>query len=171
MHFDGAERAGRGPIATIGSMIDPDGPDELERARALHARSIVIDTHCDTTARLGEAGWDFAKRHADGHLDLPRLREGGVSTVFLAVFAPGPVEPGAGIAAAKRQLDLIHALVQSHPDETPEQRNAKTNAELNVASVFSALVQAKSLLQIATAIKDGTPVAEELVNMLRSLKG
>ncbi len=121
MRFDGAERAGRGPIGTIGPMIDPDG---LERARALHARSIVIDTHCDTTARLGEAGWDFAKRHEDGHLDIPRLREGGVSTVFLAVFAPGPVEPGAGIAAAKRQLDLIHSLIEGLRDELASVRTA-----------------------------------------------
>jgi membrane dipeptidase len=105
-------------------MIGPGEPDGLQRARALHARSILIDTHCDTTARLAKAGWDFGERHADGHVDLPRLREGGVSTVFFAVFAPGPVKPGAGVSAAKRQLDLIHSLIEHRPDELALVRSA-----------------------------------------------
>ena len=115
---------GAGRSLQSAPMIDQDEPDGLERARALHARSVVIDTHCDTTARLGKAGWDFAKRHGEGHVDLPRLREGSVSTVFLAVFAPGPVEPGAGIAAAKRQLGLIHSLIEGLHDELALARTA-----------------------------------------------
>jgi len=50
----------------------------LEAARTLHARAIVVDSHCDTTQRLLNPEWDFSKRHDDGHLDIPRLRAGGI---------------------------------------------------------------------------------------------
>ena len=55
------------------------GQDEA----ALHRRAIVIDTHVDTPQRmLFERGFDFAARHQDGQLDLPRMREGGLDAAF-----------------------------------------------------------------------------------------
>lgn len=88
--------------------------DYLHRARRLHDPAIVIDTHCDTTQRLMQPDWDFSVRHDDGHMDIPRLREGGVSGVFLAVYASGPVEAGAGIAAARTQIECIHQTVRQN---------------------------------------------------------
>ncbi|MCH8149340.1 MAG: dipeptidase [Planctomycetes bacterium] len=50
-------------------------------------------------------------------MDIPRLREGGYDAVFFAVWAPGPVEPGAGVAAARRQVDCIKKAVADHADD------------------------------------------------------
>lgn len=87
----------------------------LARARALHRRAVVIDAHCDTTQRLMRPAWDFARRHDDGHVDLPRLREGGVGAVIFAVFAmPSGDRPGADSAAARAQLDRLHAVSQEY---------------------------------------------------------
>lgn len=88
-----------------------------ERAAQLHRTAIVVDTHCDTTQRLLDPAWDIAKRHEHGHVDIPRLREGGYGAVFFAVWAPGPVEPGAGVAAARRQVDCIKKAVGDHPGD------------------------------------------------------
>jgi hypothetical protein len=55
----------------------------LESARALHEKSVVVDSHCDTTQRLTQPGWDFLARHNDGHVDVPRLQAGGVGAVLL----------------------------------------------------------------------------------------
>jgi len=83
-------------------------PDDLlSLANELHRRVIVIDTHCDTTQRLGADDWDFAARHDTGHVDIPRLGEGGIGAVFLAVWAKGPLPPGDGAAAARRQIEAI----------------------------------------------------------------
>jgi len=98
--------------------------ERLEHARRLHERAIVIDTHLDTTQRLKQPDWDFATRHDDGHVDVPRMREGGVGAVFLAVFQAAPVEPGAGIAAAREQIELIHAAVQQHERDLAFARTA-----------------------------------------------
>lgn len=100
------------------------GPETLARARALHDQAVVIDTHCDTTARLAENGWDITARHDTGHVDLPRLREGGVSALFLAVFKAGPLARGAGIAAARSQLELIREMVDRCADDFALVRSA-----------------------------------------------
>jgi len=88
--------------------------DYLQRARNLHDLAMLIDTHCDTTQRLLRADWDFSVRHDDGHVDIPRLREGGVGGVVLAVYASGPVEVGAGIAVARTQIERIHETTRRH---------------------------------------------------------
>ena len=49
-----------------------------KRARDLHRRTIVIDLHSDTTQRLLDEKMDLGKRQPDGHMDLPRMREGGL---------------------------------------------------------------------------------------------
>lgn len=72
------------------------------RARALHAASLVADLHADSL--LFER--DLLERGRHGHVDLPRLREGGVG---LQVFAVPTVVPvGANIDRTERgRLDLI----------------------------------------------------------------
>ncbi len=79
----------------------------LAKARGLHQSAVVVDSHCDTTQKLMQDGWDLSAYHADGHVDLPRLREGGVDVLFLAVFKRGPCEPGTGMAAARLQIQRI----------------------------------------------------------------
>jgi hypothetical protein len=60
--------------------VVPHAPYQIsEEARALHATIPVADLHADSLL------WnrDLLKRNDRGHVDLPRLREGGV---FLQVF-------------------------------------------------------------------------------------
>lgn len=52
----------------------------------------IFDGHNDTLQkRYEDPDWDFGTRHDDGHLDLPRAREGGVAGGFFAVFPPTSV--------------------------------------------------------------------------------
>jgi membrane dipeptidase len=53
----------------------------------------VFDGHNDALTREGEP--DLATRLPGGHLDLPRMREGGMRGGIFAVFTPSP-EEGAG---------------------------------------------------------------------------
>lgn len=54
----------------------------------------VFDGHNDTLQRrLNDPSWSFGERHDDGHLDLPRAREGGFAGGFFAVFPPTDVDP------------------------------------------------------------------------------
>lgn len=86
----------------------------LDRARELHRRSIVIDTHVDTTQRLIEPDFDMASRNALGHLDIPRLRDGGVDAVFFAVYAGGPIEPGDGAPIVREQMNRLRRMSEAN---------------------------------------------------------
>lgn len=96
----------------------------VDRARALHARAILIDTHVDTTQRLMDPAWDFATRDHRGHVDLPRLREGGVGGVFFAVWGPGDRDAQESVASARRQLDRLAEVVSAHRDDLALARTA-----------------------------------------------
>ena len=98
--------------------------DFLSRARKLHRRTLVVDTHCDTTQRLADPEFDLALRHDDGHVDIPRMREGGVDAMFFAVYAPGPVQPGAGVNTAHEQITNIQSTVHRHADALALARTA-----------------------------------------------
>jgi hypothetical protein len=48
------------------------------RAKQLHDRAIVVDSHDDTTQRLiFDKAFDIGKRNPNGNIDIPRMREGG----------------------------------------------------------------------------------------------
>ena len=88
------------------------------RAKQLHDRAIVIDSHDDTTQRLlYEKGFDIAARHADGNIDIPRMREGGLDALFFSIWMPSEVT---GPPAVRRALDLIDSVreaVRKHPND------------------------------------------------------
>jgi microsomal dipeptidase-like Zn-dependent dipeptidase len=74
-------------------------------ARALHDASTVVDLHADSLL----FGRDLTRRSAVGHVDLPRLREGGVA---LQVFGAATVAPaGMNIERTERgAFDLLGLL-------------------------------------------------------------
>jgi membrane dipeptidase len=113
--------------AVLGALLATScasGPPTPERARAIHERLIVLDTHIDTPSNFGRPGWSFMDRHslADGvQVDYPRMVEGGVDGgVFVVFTAQGPRD-AAGLAAAKaagdRRLEEIRRVLAAHPNE------------------------------------------------------
>ncbi|MDE3171025.1 MAG: dipeptidase [Acidobacteriota bacterium] len=96
-----------------------------QQARELHFRSIVVDTHVDTTQRLLEAGFDLGERHANGSVDIPRLRDGGISAVFFAIWVPGTVTGREAVKRALAQIEAVRREVSSHPDDLILARSAE----------------------------------------------
>ncbi|HEX4642548.1 MAG TPA: dipeptidase [Candidatus Acidoferrales bacterium] len=85
------------------------------RARGLHFSSLVFDTHADTPQRLLFDQFDLSRRDAEGCIDIPRLREGGVGAIFFALWVPVEIT---GAAATRRARDLLAATVKqiaAHP--------------------------------------------------------
>jgi len=84
--------------------------DEISpRAREIHFSSLVFDTHADTPQRLFFDQFDLAKRDAEGCVDIPRLREGGVGAIFFALWVPVEIT---GVAATQRARDLLDATLK-----------------------------------------------------------
>lgn len=87
---------------SVGSV---DGQDISARARRVHQRAIVVDTHIDVPAsHAREAGYNVGQRHTEGHVDLPRMREGGLDAAFFSIYMPATVT---GPEAVKRSVELI----------------------------------------------------------------
>jgi membrane dipeptidase len=87
-------------------------------AKQVHDRAIVIDSHDDTTQRLlSEKGFDIGARHANGNIDIPRMREGGLDALFFSIWVPSDLT---GPPAVKKAMDLIDSVrqaVRTHPND------------------------------------------------------
>jgi membrane dipeptidase len=88
------------------------GDDIADRARKLHFSSIVLDTHDDTTQRFFSKTYDLAKRNPDGHIDIPRMREGGMNAIFLSIWIDGRIMGPPAIQKALDQIDAVHENVR-----------------------------------------------------------
>jgi membrane dipeptidase len=53
--------------------------------------SLVFDGHNDTILSLAKNGRSFFDRSADGHIDLPRARDGGLGGGFFAIYIYDPI--------------------------------------------------------------------------------
>ena len=77
-------------------------PAVSDAARALHAASLVADMHADSLL----AGRDLVRRSHVGHVDLPRLQEGGVGLQF---FTAATVVPF-GLNIERNESDAFDLL-------------------------------------------------------------
>ncbi|MGC8786461.1 MAG: dipeptidase [Anaerolineae bacterium] len=73
----------------------------------LHYNSIIFDGHCDTLLEVLDGKRRLNERSTEGHIDLPRLREGGVTAQVFAIFIEDKYLPA---KAAKQTLRMFDAL-------------------------------------------------------------
>jgi membrane dipeptidase len=99
-------------------------PEVSPRALRVYRDAFVIDTHNDMPSRILEDRYDPDVRHspgfgpAEGHTDLPRLVESGLTAEFMSAWvdAPYAATPGASFDRAMQHVSTIHAWVDRHPD-------------------------------------------------------
>jgi membrane dipeptidase len=102
--------------ATI--MLVSASPDSVsEQANKLTHSAIVIDTHDDTTQRLLDPHFDLAARHDDGNIDIPRMREGGLSAIFFSIWISGKILGPEAVKQALDQIDAVRETVRKHPQD------------------------------------------------------
>lgn len=83
----------------------------------LFGQTIGIDSHIDTAQRVLIDRADLTQRSPVGHVDIPRLKEGGVNAPFFALWVPTYYH---GAEAVRRTLDLRDAmqrLFDTHPEQ------------------------------------------------------
>jgi len=104
--------------AEPGTMRQQRKRDDLPaRARKIASEAIGIDSHIDTVQRVLVMNEDLGKRWDVGHVDIPRLHEGGTHAPFFALWVP-VYFPGA--EAVRRTLDLrdaMQTLFETHKDK------------------------------------------------------
>jgi len=102
--------------------------DEISaRARQIHFSSLVFDTHADTPQRLLFDKFDLGHRDAEGCVDIPRMREGGIGAIFFALWVPVEIT---GLAAAQRASDLLDAVLKQVEKHSPDLAVARSSADI-----------------------------------------
>jgi membrane dipeptidase len=127
------------------------------RARDLHTRAIVIDTHVDTTQRLlFDKTYDIGRRNEQGSIDIPRMREGGLDALFFSIWMPGDVTGPAAATRARAQIAKVREAVRLHQNE------------LVLASSVSDIRRAASERKIAALMGlEGGHMIDESLDLLR----
>ncbi|HLE69864.1 MAG TPA: dipeptidase [Vicinamibacteria bacterium] len=88
-----------------------------DRASDLHRRSLVLDTHADTTQQMIYESFDLGERASQGHVDIPRMREGGLDAVFFSIWMPGTLSGPDVVKRSLRQIDAVREQVRRHPQD------------------------------------------------------
>lgn len=111
-----------------------------EKARRIHAEAYVIDTHSDTTPKFEDPRWDFSQRHRDGHMDIPRLREGGFDGQFFSIYMPRTPGDGRAIKRALRRIDSVYKMAERYPEDfvvaTTAEEIRKASAQGKMAALM-----------------------------------
>lgn len=68
----------------------------------------VIDLHCDTPMLFRDGGYDLGQRNQHGEVDIPRLREGGVTAVFFSVYTSA--FRNTELEAVQEALEIIDSI-------------------------------------------------------------
>lgn len=117
----------------------PEQSDDVHaRAMRIHRSAIVVDTHLDLPYRLEDKWIDIGKRHNTGHVDIPRLKEGGVTAPFFAAYVPASFARSGGAAKkALETVELVHRLVADHGElvfasSPADVRDAKRQGKIGV---------------------------------------
>lgn len=111
-----AALAGCARSAPVSTTLTNDAA--LERARAMHARIITIDTHDDIPFNFATPEVD--PLNADRQVNIEKMKAGGLDVGFFIVFVGQtprtPENYEKAKADARTKFDAIHRMVRMYPD-------------------------------------------------------
>ena len=98
--------AGEGePEAAPGLSLDPTGP-------------LYFDLHIDTPSRMVSEGLTLGESLEYTHVDIPKMKQGGLNAGFFAVSTPARSQtPLSAMKSALRIADVIIEEVERHPHD------------------------------------------------------
>jgi membrane dipeptidase len=112
----------------------------LTRAREIHKRAIVIDTHADTAGRLLDEGFDLGTRSDEGHIDLPRMRDGGLGAEFFSIWVSPQREAPHFLARGLAEIEAVLEQVDRHQGQLELARTAADIRRIHAAGKIAALM-------------------------------
>lgn len=124
-------------------------PDLLARARELHGRIVVFDSHVDLPL-------DFAKADRDGpgQFDLAKAAQGCLSGAALTLHAAVARPTAANVEKGRKELETLHAIITDMVRDFPSRAGiARTPAE------FRRLVAEKKFA-IVLGFQNAFPLAD-----------
>jgi membrane dipeptidase len=114
---------------------------------------LVVDGHTDVPTRLLESPAPLGERRTDRHVDLPRLREGGVGGLVFALYIPKELSPEQGWEHALKlhriSVEHIRAVAPSSPD-----------LEVAVSAEDVRRAWSRGVVSVIFGLENGRPLAD-----------
>jgi membrane dipeptidase len=81
-------------------------------------RAVAIDLHDDTTQMIVDEGYNLGEKHDYGQVDIPRMRTGHVSGLFLSLWTDSDrYTPMEAIRRTLQQIDGVRREIARHPGD------------------------------------------------------
>jgi membrane dipeptidase len=99
-------------LAAAQTKVDP------ARVARLLQRAVIVDLHDDTTQMIVDEGYRLEEKHDYGQVDIPRMRAGHVSGLFLSIWTdPDRFTPTEAVRRAFEQIDGVRRETARHPGD------------------------------------------------------
>ena len=102
---------------------------------------LIIDAHCDTLMDVVSGKRRLADSGKGGHIDIPRLRQGGVGAQVFAIWVDREYLPGNGVRRALKYVDAFYNEIEANPDSLVFVKNAhdieRAQEEGKIAAVLA----------------------------------
>jgi len=120
----------------------------------IHRDALVVDLHSDAVLRLMR-GADFGRRDTTGHMDIPRLREGGIDLQVMACWLSTDTPLEECRPHVDSMIDSLDAQLNRYPDQVELCRTA-AEAERIIEN---------DKIAIFLGIENGVAIANDLDNL------
>ncbi len=139
--------------AALLAACSPDG----ERVDALHREALVWDTHNDLSYRVLYEKLDIGQRLPAGHVDIPRLEEGGVDVQTVALYVENFLYPHPG-RCYRQAKDLLVAMRGAIDENADRVELARTGTDVE-------RIVAAGKIAMPIAIEGGHAIENSLDNL------
>jgi len=123
-------------------------PDKLQ------TETLVADLHCDTVLQM-KRGYDFSRKNENYHIDIPRLKMGGVDLQAFACCICVELPEGRRFEMADSMLDCLIENISANPDSIAVCRTASEADDIISSGRIAAFL----------AIENGMAIENKLENI------
>ncbi len=93
-----------------------------EEAMRIHREAVVVDTHCDTLMAFMTQPWGqnqrkLGERSEKGHLDLPRMKDGGIDCQTFAMYTGRREGQLDALFTAMQMTDVFYREMEANKDD------------------------------------------------------
>jgi len=118
----------------------------------IHKEAIVIDLHNDTVQRMLNKE-DISVRTKTGHIDIPRLREGGIDAAVFSVWIPPGNKSKPYFAQAKKQIDLLLNFAKKHSQQIVTAYNSEDILRISKAGKIALMLSMEGAHPVGDDLK------------------
>jgi len=113
----------------------------VTHAKQVHQKAIIFDAHCDTLLDIVSHKRSLGDRSSIGHLDIPRLKEGGINIQIFAAFIDDIYKPDRALKRTIQIFDSFYQELEKNNDEislvTKYNQIEKVNNAGKLAAILS----------------------------------